>query len=412
VRVPPGLTPPATTFVKENAVSVTQAPSKGELVRRASHLIPLLREKALWMDEHRCMHEDALSALAEAGFLKMRVPVRYGGFGSDMRTIIDVISEIGRGDGSTSWTLAMWAISAWTVGLFPDAVQDEVFSTPDVRICGILSPGAIVVPASGGYIVNGKWSFNTGARQSMWNTNAAVVPTADGGHEPVMILIPISDLEIIDDWYTSGLRGSGSVTTIARDVFIPAERVLPMGPVLAGQHLSKLNADTAIFKAPFMPTACTTVSAVALGLAKAAKDAFFERLPGRRITYTSYDSQSEAPVTHLEVAEATTKIDETGFHAYRAADMIDNKAESDEPWTLEERARVRLDLGAACQRAKEAVGILDSASGGSSIYRDVPIQRIERDIKTLNLHAILHPATNLELYGRIICGLEPNTPYI
>jgi alkylation response protein AidB-like acyl-CoA dehydrogenase len=227
-----------------------------------------------------------------------------------------------------------------------------------------------------------------------------------------MILIPISDLEIIDDWYTSGLRGSGSVTTIARDVFIPAERVLPMEPVLAGQHLSKLNADAAIFKAPFMPIACTTVSAVALGLAKAAKDAFFERLPGRRITYTSYESQSEAPVTHLEVAEATTKIDETGFHAYRAADMIDTKGESGEPWTLEERARVRLDLGAACQRAKEAVGILDSASGGSSIYRDVPIQRIERDVKTLNLHAILHPATNLELYGRIICGLEPNTPYI
>ncbi len=157
-----------------------------------------------------------------------------------------------------------------------------------------------------------------------------------------MTLIPISDLEIIDDWYTSGLRGSGSVTTIAKDVFVPAERVLPMEPVL--QHV----------KTPFMPTACTTVSAVALGLANAAKDAFFERLPGRRITFTSYERQSEAPVTHLEVAEATTKIDETGFHAYRAADMIDTKGASGEPWTLEERARVRLDLGAACQRAMMA----------------------------------------------------------
>lgn len=364
------------------------------------------------MDENRCMHEDAIDALTEAGFLKMRVPVRYGGFESDMRTIVDVVSEIGRGDGSASWTLAMWVISAWMIGLFPDEVQDEVFATPDVRICGIFSPGAIVMPADGGYVINGKWSFNTGARQSTWNTNAAVVPTPEGGHEPVMTLIPIRDLEIVDDWHTAGLRGSGSVTTIAKDVFIPAERVLPMGMVLAGQHLSRLNADAASFKVPFMPTACTTVSAVALGLAKAAKDAFFERLPGRRITYTSYEHQSEAPVTHLQVAEATTKIDETGFHAYRAADMIDTKAASGEPWTLEERARVRLDLGAACQRAKEAVEILDSASGGSSIYKDVPIQRIERDIKTLNLHAILHPTTNLELYGRIICGLEPNTPYI
>jgi hypothetical protein len=59
------------------------------------------------------------------------------------------------------------------VGLFPDEVQDEVFATPDVRICGIFSPGAIVVPTDGGYLANGKWSFNTGARQSAWNTNAA-----------------------------------------------------------------------------------------------------------------------------------------------------------------------------------------------------------------------------------------------
>jgi alkylation response protein AidB-like acyl-CoA dehydrogenase len=185
-----------------------------------------------------------------------------------------------------------------------------------------------------------------------------------------------------------------------------------MGPVLAGQHRSKLNANAAIFKAPFMPTACATVGAVALGLAKAARDAYYERLPGRKITYTSYENQSEAPVTHMEVAEAITKIDETGFHAFRSAELIDTKDPSGEPWTLEERARVRLDLGAACQRAQEAVGILNSASGGSSVYRDVPIQRIERDVKTLNLHAILHPATNNELYGRIICGLDSNTPYI
>lgn len=393
-------------------MSVTQAPSRDELVQRASKLLPLIREKAMWMDENRCMHEDVIAALTEAGFFKMRVPVRYGGYESDMSTVVDVLSELGRGDGSVSWTAAVWAISSWMVGLFPDEVQDEVFAAPDVRICGILSPGALVVPTDGGYIVNGKWSFNTGARQSKWNTNAAVRPTPDGGHEPVMILVPISDLQIVDDWHTSGLRGSGSVTTLAKDVFIPEERVLPMGPVLAGIHRSKLNANAPIFKAPFMPTACTTVSSVALGLARAAKDAFFERLPGRRITYTSYENQSEAPITHIEVADATTRIDEAGFHAFRAAGMLDTKGAAGEQWTLEERARVRLDLGAACQRAKEAVEILDSASGGSSIYRDVPIQRIERDVKTLNLHAILHPTTNLELYGRIICGLDSNTPYI
>jgi 3-hydroxy-9,10-secoandrosta-1,3,5(10)-triene-9,17-dione monooxygenase len=393
-------------------LEIIQAPPKDELVRRASELVPLLREKAPWMDENRQLHDDVIDALSSAGILKMRVPVRYGGYESDMGTVVDVLAELGRGDGSTAWTVAVWAISTWMIGLFPDEVQDEVFATPDVRISGILSPGAMAMPADGGYIINGKWSFNTGAQQSKWNTNAAVTPTGDGVFAPIMTAIQIADLQIIDDWHTSGLRGSGSITTIAKDVFIPKERVLHMGPVLQGQHQSKLNANAPIFKAPFMPTACATVGATALGLAMGAKDAFLERLPGRKITYTSYENQSEAPITHLEVAEAITKVDEAGFHAHRAATMIDTKGSVGEPWTVEERARARLDLGAACQRAREAVDILHGASGGSSIYRDVPIQRIQRDVQTLNLHAILHPNTNLELYGRIICGLDSNTPYI
>lgn len=393
-------------------MEITQAPPQDELVRRASGLVPLLREKAQWMEQSRRIHDDVIDAITDAGILKMRVPVRYGGYESDMGTVVDVLAELGRGDGSTAWTVAVWAISTWMTGLFPDEVQDEMFATPDVRISGILSPGAMAVPADGGYIINGKWSFNTGAQQSTWNTNAAVTPTGDGGFAPVMAAIPIADLEIIDDWHTSGLRGSGSITTIARDVFVPAERVLQMGPVLQGQHQSKRNAHATIFKAPFMPTACATVSAPAVGLAMAAKDAFLERLPGRKITYTSYENQAEAPITHLEIAEAIANIDEVGFHAHRAANMIDAKGQAGEPWTLEERARVRLDLGAACQRAKEAVDILNSASGGSSIHTDVPIQRIQRDVQALNLHAILHPKTNLELYGRIVCGLDSNTPYI
>lgn len=393
-------------------MEITQAPPKDELVRRAAGIVPLLREKAVWMDENRRLHDDVITALVDAGIPKMRVPVRYGGYESDMGTVVDVLAELGRGDGSTAWTASVWSISTWMMGLFPDEVQDEVFATPDVRISGILSPGAMAVPTDGGFVVNGKWSFNSGARQSTWNTNAAVTPTGDGGFAPVMIAVPIADLDIVDDWYTSGLRGSGSITTIAKDVFVPTARVLQMGPVLQGQHQSKQNANAPIFKAPFMPTACATVSAPALGLAMAAKDAFLERLPGRKISYTNYESQAEAPITHLEVAEAITKIDEVGFHARRTAAMIDGKSRTNEAWTLEERARVRLDLGATCQRAKEAVDILSGASGGSSIYRDIPIQRVQRDVHALNLHAILHPSTNLELYGRIVCGLEPNTPYL
>ncbi|OKI01274.1 acyl-CoA dehydrogenase [Streptomyces sp. CB02923] len=393
-------------------MTLTAVPSGAELVSRAEELVPRLRSHAVWMEENRGLHDDVLGALRESGLLRMRVPLRYGGFESDMRTTVGVISELARGDASVAWTTAVYAISTWMAGLFPDEVQDEIFADPDVRISGILSPTVQAVPVEGGVVLNGRWAFNSGAGHSSWNTCAAVLVDGDRQPQPVMVAVPLADLTVVDDWHTSGLRGSGSVSTVAEDVFVPDTRVLHMGPVLAGRHGSERNSDRPLWRAPFMPTACATVGAPALGMAKAAQEFFTERLPGRKISYTDYESQREAPLTHLQLAEAALRTDEAAFHVFRAADLLDSKAAAGETWTLEERARVRLDLGAVCRRSQEAVDILSSASGGSSVYTDVPIQRIERDMRTMSRHAIIHPNTNLELYGRILAGLNPNTLYI
>ena len=42
----------------------------------------------------------------------------------------------------------------------------------------------------------------------------------------------------------------------------------------------------------------------------------------------------------------------------------------------------------------------------------MPIQRFQRDIQTLSNHAVMNARTTIELYGRILCGLEPNTPLV
>ncbi|MEO3977631.1 acyl-CoA dehydrogenase family protein [Streptomyces sp. CAU 1734] len=393
-------------------MATAQAPSRQELVQRARDLGPVLSKHALWSEENRRLHDDVVAGISGAGLTRLRVPARYGGYESDTRTVVEVIAELGRADGSAAWSTAIWQISGWIAGLFPDAVQDEFHAVPDVRVCGILSPSAVAVPAEGGVVVNGTWAFNSAALHSQWDTNAALLRHPDGSMEPVMTAIPLSDLEIVDDWYTSGLRGSGSVSTTARDVFVPAERVLRMSEVLRERYSSELNAAIPLFRGPLLPTACATISGVTLGLAWGARDAFFERLPGRGITYTDHSSRQQAQLTHLQVAEAVLRVDEAEFHAFRAADLVDAKNADGSPWSAEERARVRGDMGRVGRLVKEAVDIFSSASGGTSIYQTVPIQRIERDVRVVNQHAIMHPDTNAELYGRILCGLEPNTHYI
>ncbi|MEU1726900.1 acyl-CoA dehydrogenase family protein [Nonomuraea sp. NPDC005692] len=391
---------------------MTGAPAREELVRRATEAGPVLRRNAAWAEENRRLHEETIEALAEAGVFRLRTPRRYGGFEADTRTLVEVAAELGRADGAAAWTASVYWIPTWMAAHFPEAVQDEVFATPDVRICGTLSPTAMAVRAEGGIVVNGKWGFVSGAHHSHWQEIVAVVVGPDSEPEPVMALVPMSDLTVIDDWHTSGLRGTGSVSTVAQDLFVPAARVMPLGAILQGQHADGANAGSPIYRSPLLPVAAASSVGTVLGLAKAAREVFFERLPDRKITYTGYTSQSAAPLTHLQVAEATFKIDQAEFHAHRLSSTVDAKDADSAGWTVEERVRARADMGAVCRLAKEAVDILATASGGSSIYSDVPIQRIARDVHAVNQHALMHPNTNAELYGRILCGLEPDTLYI
>lgn len=389
-----------------------EIPTREEIVKRVSDLIPTLRSKATWAEENRRLHDETIEALAEAGVFKLRTPRRYGGYEADTRTLVEVGTELGRADGSIAWTAGVYWIPTWMACLFPDQVQDEIFATPDVRICGTLSPSGVATPAEGGVIVNGSWSFITGAWHAHWQEIITVQIMPNGEPMPLMALVPMSDLTIVDDWYTSGLSGTGSVTTVAQDLFVPQERVLPLGAILTGQSASEINRNSPIYRLPLLPVASASSVGTALGLARGAQDVFQERLPQRSITYTSYQSQGEAPITHLKVAEAATAADEAEFHAHRLANLVDAKGTAGADWTMAERVRARADLGAACRRAREAVDVLALASGATSLQHDVPIQRIARDIRAITLHALMNPDTNAELYGRVLCGLEPNSQYV
>ncbi|WP_447007433.1 acyl-CoA dehydrogenase family protein [Saccharothrix isguenensis] len=378
-----------------------------------SEIAPVLRANVEWSMEHRRLHEETVKALTDTGVFRMRIPKRYGGYESDARTMVAVADRLAQVDGSAAWVVACSWISTWAVGLFPDKVQDDVFETPDVQACATLGPGsATAVPVEGGILVNGTWPSISGALSSQWQQISAIFLNPDGEPYPVMAPAPLADLEIVDDWHTTGLRGSGSVTTIAKDLFVPQERVVPVPAIINAQSSSTRNADIPMYRSPFITVGTAATVGVVIGMAKSIRDSFFERLPGRQATYTLGPSLAESPVTHLRVAEAVNKIDEAEFHADRLAGLVDAKCASGEPFDLVERARVRGDDGAAVKLANEAVDILSAGGGGSSAYTKVPVQRVVNDLRTLSLHAIMIPDVNAELYGRILCGQEPNTYYI
>jgi alkylation response protein AidB-like acyl-CoA dehydrogenase len=382
------------------------------VVERAAHLVPLLRRNAAQADRDRRIAPENIGALAEAGVFRITLPRRFGGYESSVATQVDVLCELARGCGSTSWVAAVYSVGTWLVAISSDELQEEVFATTDARITVVGTPSSTARSAAGGYRVSGRWAFSTGCLDAHW----AVVGTVPEGSElpagHLLAVIPYSDLEIHDDWNVSGLRGTGSCSVSADDVLVPEHRVLPMSEASQGRYRTVQNAERPLYRAMLGPFIAANSAGTPLGLGRGALEAFLERLPGRAITFTTYTDQSAAPITHLQVGEAAMKLDSAAYHARRCAELVDAKGLSDEPYEVEERARVRMDLAWVTELARDATRLLKDASGATSIQDAVPMQRIWRDLEALSLHGILNPKTNLELYGRVLCGLEPNTAWL
>src|SRR5260370_15268671 len=256
----------------------TPIPTRQELVRRASDIVPILQKHASWNEQNRRIHEESLQALEQAGIFKLRVPKRYGGYESDTRTLVEVLAEIGQGDGSTAWVAWVLVSNTWLIGLFPDAVQDEVFTTPDVGVSGTLAPTGRAERRDGGFVLNGQWHFQSGLWHSQWSVMAAMSTTPDGGMAPVVALIPTAALEVLDGWDTAGLRGTVSVSSITTQVFVPPAPVFSVIPLPQGQSGSQLNADAPIYRTPMVPTVAATATRTPLRLATAAMPNLFQPL--------------------------------------------------------------------------------------------------------------------------------------
>jgi alkylation response protein AidB-like acyl-CoA dehydrogenase len=296
---------------------------------------------------------------------------------------------------------------SWLAGTFPDQAQEEIFADRDPRISGVFSPTGTGARKDGGLVVNGRWGFNTGCHGAKWTVlNAVVGSGADA--VPTCVIAPSSELTIVDDWYATGMSGTGSNTIVAEDVFVPAHRCQSLLEMLEARYPARHNSGNPYFNHPLSPVLTINAGGTPLGMARGALESFLSRLPGRGIAYTFYTNKSEAAVTHLQVAEAVLTLDSADAHVRLATALLDRQTSGS--MSLNARVRSRAHIAYAMGLVRQAVDTLFYASGASSIQTHIPIQRFQRDVQALANHAIMHTQTGLELYGRVLCGLPPNTP--
>ncbi|MFD3700871.1 acyl-CoA dehydrogenase family protein [Streptomyces sp. NPDC058646] len=373
-------------------------------------IVPTLRDNGRESEQRRWILDDNIELLDKAGVFRAAVPARFGGLDLPLRDQVDVLAEIARGCASTSWVSMVWLSTTWMVSLFPLRTQEEVYAGGSVRVSGGFTPGGTLVPTEGGYLLNGTWRFNTGSRGADWNITAAHLEGPDGTSREAVAIVPMSEMTLADDWYVAGAAATGSSSSTAKDLFVPAHRVVDAEAAVVGET----GKDTASPGRHYGIYTFVMAEATAtfVGIARAALELFLERVPGRGIAYTNWADQSAHPLTQIQVATAANKITAAEGLLDGVVRLLQERADAGEHPTWDEKAAVRGRTAYAVQLAKEAVEVLHTASGASVITLSTPLQRFHRDIQTLALHGLMQLNTNLEVHGRVLLGLDPETPYL
>ena len=382
-------------------------PTADELIARAAALRPLLARNAPLGDADRRIPDESIDALAEAGLFKLTVPRRFGGYEVDIRTKMEVSAAVAEADGATGWIVALVNVCHWLAGLLRDQAQQDIFGAdPDARVCGVLAPSPTTRRADGGLVVSGRWPWASGSLHSSWCLVGALDRDAEGAITgPVLAFAPMSELTVEDTWFVAGMKGTGSNTLVAEEVFVPDHRLLPMVPAIDNEYPTE-HVDEVLYRSSFIPVLAIILVGPLLGLARAARDLVIAKAPSRAISLTSFEHQSDSVAFQVEVARAAMMVDTAHLHAMRSADIIDDAARRGEKLDYVTRARVRADTGWAGEMARLAIDRFVSAHGASSFADANPMQRIWRDANTAARHAVVNPNVNLEVYGKALLGVD------
>lgn len=383
------------------------AADRQDLLDRATALVPLIRKNAAASSEARAVVPEVMSALEDAGLLKLFVPERLGGSAAGMRTSMEVLAEIARGDGSTAWAASLLNVCTWFATTFSLQAQDDVFGdNPNAKVSGIFTPGSVMDRVEGGYMLSGRWPYSSGSFAADWAALGIAMDVPDGEDPRALALVPKSAWTIEPTWFVAGMRGSGSDTIVVENHFVPDHRVQSFPAMREAEFLTPFRAEEQNSNMAFIPVAALVLIAPQLGLAAHALELTREKLGGKPVAYTKYSEARNSPAHHFGVARAATSFNLAGLLAAASADEIDRAAAARELPTGEWRARIRNDTGVVAELVTSGINDLMTANGAGSFADVNVLNRIWRDSAIAARHAYVTPEVGKEVYGRVLLGAD------
>ena len=346
------------------------------------------------IDSGRRLPDELVELLRDSGLLRAGAPAEVGGLELPPQVGLRAAEELARGDASTGWCVAIGITSTLLVAYLPPSSRDQLFGGGRGLAAGVWAPRGKGRSVDGGVVVSGRWAFCSGICHADVLFAGCMV---DEASVPSVVVLPTKDLQLLDNWHTLGLRGTGSHDTVADEVFVPADRVVSIfnGPVL----------DRPLYRFPPFGFFALSVAAPALGNARAAIDDLVE-LAGGKKGLGSTRTLAERTATQSAVAAAESALGAARALYYQAIDdawRASQTSDNHVPVSVELRNRLRLAATHAARTSADVVRAMYDLAGGTAIYDTSPLQRRFRDAFTATAHFQVNEASR-ELPGRILLG--------
>jgi len=382
--------------------------TKQEMLDRALALAPRFAERAVAAEEARRIPDASAQEMLDAGFARILLPERIGGYGLGFDTWYEVTRELSKADASHGWCASLIIHHAHLIAQYPQAAQQAVWAHGlDVPIAASFAPSVKAVPVDGGYRISGAGSpFASGVDHCPWVMLGGMA--LDGpAPEWKFFLVPPGQYSVRDTWFTAGMRATGSKTIVTDNVFVPDGLTLRLTDLRDGNSQGGAAHADAIFHTPFFYYAPISFATPMLGAAQGAYEIFREWTKTRK----AQDGTPLAEKTSVQVrmARAAADIDAAELFLRRAVHVTD----APEAYSPQLLARSIRDFARVSELTVEAIDTLVALSGTAGFTSSHPIQRAWRDIHFMSMHISLNVETNLTHYGRMELGLgrDASRPY-
>ncbi|MGH7906985.1 MAG: acyl-CoA dehydrogenase family protein [Candidatus Binataceae bacterium] len=393
---------------KTKTTSPTETAARQNLVEAAKRIGPSLRARSDEINQLRRLPDGVWRDLVETGLLRALQPSRWGGVEAGLDEFYAAVAEVARAEGSTGWALGIVGVHPWQTALYPRQLQEEIWGDdPTIFNSSSYAPTGKAEKAPGGWRLDGRWSFSTGCDHCQW-VNLGAIPgmtTVEGLEVPDFrsFILPRKDYRIDDNWFVSGLAGSGSKDIVVDNAFVPEYRSQSHWDYTRGVPLPGWEINPSpLYKLPWAVVFNLALAAATLGAAQGFLEEWINasrtRIGGLGLKV------SEDPYTYKLLAEASYTIDSGLLTLIRDAGAMMETVRAGEAIPYKRRAAIRYNACRAAQLAARAVDDLYESSSGRIIFFGHPLHRRYQDVKAMLGHAYLNVDNPARMYGAMELG--------